>query len=60
MATVIQPVALIAENIIDAGVLLAVSVMLLVFAWTKGTISRNEGILMLATYMIYLMYICMR
>lgn len=60
VATVIQPVALIAENIIDAGVLLAVSVMLLVFAWTKGTISRNEGILMLATYMIYLMYICMR
>ncbi|MCR5559776.1 MAG: calcium/sodium antiporter [Schwartzia sp.] len=60
VATVIQPVALIMENLIDAGVLLVVSVILLICSWTKGTISRNEGIFMLAFYLIYLMYICMR
>lgn len=59
-ATVIQPVTLLTENLIDAGVLIAVSVMLLFFSCTKGTISRIEGILMLVSYVVYLMYICLR
>ena len=48
------------ENVIDIAILTAASLLIYVFAWTKERIDRKEGIVMLAMYASYLVYICIR
>ena len=56
----ISPVAFIMENVIDSVILLIVSILVWVFAWSRLHIEKKEGIVLLACYAGYLLYICMR
>ena len=60
IAGVISPIAIIAENIIDTFILIAVSTLVWVFAWKKKELVKWQGIVMLAIYTAYLVYICTR
>ena len=60
VAAVISPVTLIMENLIDVILLIAMSVLVWIFAWSKQEIRRMEGAVMLVIYAVYLVYICIR
>lgn len=60
VAGTISPMTFIMENIIDIVILTAASLLIYVFSWTKERIDKKEGIVMLAMYASYLVYICIR
>lgn len=60
IAASISPIAFITENIIDIVILIAMSVLVWVFGWTKQKLDKTEGIIMLLLYAVYLVYICIR
>ena len=60
IAATISPITFIMENVIDIVILVVMSVLVWAFAWTKKKLDRFEGIVMLALYAVYLVYICMR
>lgn len=60
IAATISPVAFIMENVIDIVILIAMSILVLGFAWSKKKIGRWEGVFMLLVYAGYMVYICMR
>ena len=60
VAGAISPVIFISENIIDIIILIIMSVVVWVFAWSKKKLVRCHGAAMLVSYAIYLVYICMR
>lgn len=60
VAAAISPVAFIMENIIDIVVLVVMSLIVWVFAWSKQKLVRGEGIVMLLMYAVYVVYICNR
>lgn len=60
IAAAISPIAFAMENIIDITVLVAISVIVWIFAWTKKRIDREEGAVMVIIYAAYLVYICVR
>ena len=59
-AAAISPVKFLTDNIIDTVVLIAMSLVVLVFAWTSKMIDRREGATMLGMYAVYMAYICIR
>ena len=60
VASAISPITFITENIIDIVILVAMSLLVWVFGWTKQKIDKKEGIIMLLIYVVYLVYICVR
>lgn len=60
IAGAISPITFMTENIIDIIILVAMSVLVWCFAWSKKTLARWEGVFMLVLYVLYLVYICMR
>lgn len=60
IAATISPIAFITENMIDIAILIAMSVLVWVFGWTKKRLDKAEGIIMLLLYAAYLVYICVR
>ena len=60
VAAAISPVALIMENVIDIIMLIAISVMVWLFARNDESITRGEGIAMVGVYVAYLVYIIIR
>ena len=60
IASAINPVALIRENIIDIVILIVFSLIVWIYAATKRKISRKEGISMVCMYLIYAGYIIWR
>lgn len=60
IAATISPVAFIMENVIDIVILIAMSIVVWIMAWTKQKINRKEGVIMLFMYAVYLVYICIR
>ena len=60
VAAAISPVKFLTDNIIDTGVLIAMSLVVLVVAWTSKMIDRREGATMLGMYAVYMAYICIR
>lgn len=60
IAASISPIAFIMENVIDIVILIAMSLIVWVFAWTKQKLDKKEGIIMLLMYAVYLVYICIR
>ena len=60
IAATISPVAFIFENVIDIIVVIAVTLIIWFFAWSKNEINRKEGVAMLALYVIYMVYIIVR
>lgn len=59
-AGAISPIVIIKENLIDAGVLIVASVLVLIFCISKHKLERKEGLCMLLGYGVYLAYIIMR
>ena len=59
-ASVVSPITFIGENIIDAAILMAFSVLVWVFCLTKRRLDRWEGGVMLLCYLCYTVYICLR
>lgn len=60
IASCISPVLFIFENIIDTVILIAFSLIVLIFAYFKKRIDKTAGIMMLGLYLVYLVYIVMR
>lgn len=60
VAAAISPVTFIMENIIDIIILIIMSTVVWIFAWTSKKINRKEGIIMLFVYVVYMVYICIR
>ena len=60
VAAAISPIAFIMENVVDIGILIAMSVVAWLFTATKQKLERSEGALMLLIYAGYLVYICTR
>ena len=60
IAGAISPVVFITENIIDIIILIVMSVVVWIFAWSKKELVRWQGAAMLVSYAVYLVYICIR
>lgn len=60
MAATISPIAFLFENIIDIIILVAMSIIVLFFAYSKERIDCKEGIVMLLLYIVFMIYICIR
>ena len=60
VAATISPIAFLMENIIDIIILIVMSAVVWIFAWTSKKINRKEGIVMLLMYAVYMVYICIR
>lgn len=56
----ISPVIFIMENVVDSVLLVLVSILVWVFAWSRLHIEKKEGVVLLALYAAYLVYICVR
>lgn len=59
-AGAISPMAFIQDNIFDLIVLIVVSLLVYVFAWTKQKLEKKEGIIMLLIYVAYMVYAVIR
>ncbi len=59
-AGAISPMAFIQDNIVDIIVLIVVSLLVYVFAWTKQKLEKKEGIIMLLIYVAYMVYAVIR
>lgn len=61
LAGTISPMEVLMENLADAIILVGVSIVVWIFAWTgKRHINRAEGAAMVAIYAAYMGYICVR
>ena len=60
MASLLTPIHAATELIIDTGILIAVSVLMLILALTKEKTSRLEGVICVLCYVAYSAYIIIR
>ena len=56
----IHPIMVEKQNLIDAAIVLVISIVVYVFACRKRRIERKEGIIMLSIYVIYMIYAILR
>ena len=60
IASVLTPIHAASELIIDCGILIVISILILVLAFTQKKTSRREGLLCVAFYVVYSVYIILR
>ncbi len=60
IASVLSPIHAVTELIIDTGILIGVSILMLVLSLTKKKTSRVEGIICVLCYIAYMVYIIIR
>ena len=60
IASVISPIEMITNNIVDTIVLIVFSLIVWVMAWTKSKLDKKEGFLMVLMYVIYAVCIVLR
>lgn len=60
IATAISPVSFVTANTVDCIALIAMSLIAMIFCWTKLTLDRWEGAAMAAAYTAYIVYITFR
>lgn len=60
IASAISPISFVTFNIIDIAILLAFTLIIWIFAATKKSIGRLEGIIMVVLYICYAVYIIIR
>ena len=60
VAASLSEITFLHENIIDIAILLAFSLITWLLCWTKGKLEKKEGFLMIALYVAYVVYICVR
>ena len=56
----ISPMSFINDNIVDILVLIVVSVLTYVFAWSKQKLEKKEGLVMIGIYAVYMVYAVIR
>ncbi|AKG73623.1 calcium/sodium antiporter [Salinicoccus halodurans] len=59
-AATVAPLALDAKIFTDAWVMILLTILLLIFSRTRYSIGRTEGFIMVAAYVVYLVYIIIR
>ena len=60
LSAVLTPIQITPESIYDAMILIGISVVLLIFAFTRKTFTKKEGFICVAIYLMYTIYIIMR
>lgn len=60
IAGTISPMEVLLENMIDDIILIGMSIIVWIFAWSGKRISRLEGAALVAVYAVYMGYICVR
>lgn len=60
IAGAISPISFIMENIIDIFVLIAFTVIVWILSYRNKQLNKKDGMIMIALYVIYVVYICMR
>ena len=60
IAATISPIPFSVENVIDICVLIFFSVLIYIFCITKKSINRVEGAIMVALYVVFMVYVCLR
>lgn len=60
VAATVSPMVVLKDNLIDDIILIAVSILVWIFAWSKKELNRIHGVIMIIIYAAYVVYICMR
>ena len=60
MSASVSPLHILPESLIDCGILLVTSVLLFLFAHTKKSMNRKEGIICILIYIFYALYLVIR
>lgn len=60
IASAVNPIGLLTENLIDILILVGFSLLVWAFAATKRIITRKEGLAMVVLYLVYAIYIILR
>ena len=60
VGSAISPIAFIMENAIDLVFLIFISILCWIFSCSRKEIRRGEGVFMVALYIVYWVYICVR
>lgn len=60
ISSVISPVAVYDGMIIDASIIVVISIIVLIFSYIKSNVSKNEGIFLFSSYFAYMMYLINR
>ena len=60
VAASLSEITFLHENVIDIVILLVFSLITWLLCWTKGKLEKKEGFLMIALYVAYVVYICVR
>lgn len=60
VAATVSPMVVLKDNLIDDIILIAVSLLIWIFAWRKKELNRIHGVIMIIIYAAYVVYICMR
>lgn len=60
IAATVSPMVVLMENLIDDIIVIAVSILVWIFAWCKKELNRVHGVIMIVVYVAYVVYICMR
>ena len=60
IASAINPISILTENLVDIMILVGFSILVWAFAATKRKITRKEGIAMAGLYLVYAVYIILR
>ncbi len=60
IAGTISPMTFLTENIIDIMILIGLSIIVWIMAYTNKKLDKKEGFLMCLLYAIYVVYICLR
>lgn len=60
VASLLSPISLSMLDIFDIACLIGVTILVWIMAWTRRKLDRKEGIIMVATYVLYMVYICLR
>lgn len=60
LASAISPIVVTMENLIDIVILIVMSLYIMLLVWKKQKLTRTGGISMLAVYVVYMVYICIR
>lgn len=60
IASLISPITISMLDVFDIICLIGVTIAVWIMAWTRKRLDRKEGIIMVAVYAAYMVYICLR
>lgn len=60
VSSAISPIAMGMDSFIDTSLLIAINIIVYVFAWSRDKISKKEGLYMILIYAVYMVYAILR